>query len=164
MCPGINANVLFFRYLNLSQNKLESLPQENTSFDCPFLEEIYLQNNKLDEIPAKYFLFPELKTLDVSNNKIQKLPKEMWKASNLRDLNVAFNLLRNFPLNVKRFFFYYQLTKLTIRISDFFQDQQPESPMERQRTKSINESEPSVNTKRQKLMYFQDTKFEMIFL
>lgn len=100
MPPTISSISLNFRYLNLSQNKLETLPQDIKSFDCPFLEEMYLQNNKLDEIPARYFLFPELKTLDVSNNKIQKLPKEMWKARNLRDLNVAFNLLRSFPLNV----------------------------------------------------------------
>ncbi|KAG4071917.1 hypothetical protein HA402_006078 [Bradysia odoriphaga] len=130
------------RYLNLSQNKLETLPQESATFDCPFLEEIYLQNNKLDEIPARYFLFPELKTLDVSNNKIQKLPKEMWKALNLRDLNVAFNLLRSFPLNIYS----------RIEFVNLFQDQQPESPMEIQRTKSFNDSEPVVNSKRQKLM------------
>lgn len=61
------------------------------------LEEIYLQDNGLEEIPPEIFRLRSLITLDISNNKLQIIPFEMWKAPKLRELNVAFNLLKDLP-------------------------------------------------------------------
>lgn len=66
-------------------------------YDCLLLEELYIQDNRLEEVPAAIFQLPSLITLDVSNNKLQKLPYDMWNATKLRDLNVAFNLLKDLP-------------------------------------------------------------------
>lgn len=104
------------RTLNVAQNRLERLPQvggggggtSNSArssnginaalrYDCPLLEELYLQDNRLEEVPAGIFGLPGLVTLDVSNNKLQALPYAMWMAGKLRDLNVAFNLLKDLP-------------------------------------------------------------------
>lgn len=85
-------------YLNVAQNKIERLPPpDECSYNSPMLEEIYLQDNNLEEILPEIFRLPSLVTLDISNNKLQKIPFDMWKAPKLRELNVAFNLLKDLP-------------------------------------------------------------------
>ncbi|ETN67521.1 Leucine-rich repeat kinase [Anopheles darlingi] len=64
---------------------------------CPVLEELYLQDNRLEDVPALLFRLPNLTILDVSNNKLQQLPFQMWKAPKLKELNVAFNFLKDLP-------------------------------------------------------------------
>lgn len=112
-CLQILPNEIFslisLRYLNAAQNKLEKLPEvgtpksgrskkENGSDYCvPVLEELYLQDNRLDVIPANIFRLPSLQILDVSNNKLQSLPFDLWKSPKLREFNVAFNLLKDLP-------------------------------------------------------------------
>ncbi|KAK7861679.1 hypothetical protein R5R35_005355 [Gryllus longicercus] len=110
------------RYLNVAQNKIERLPIRTdkgglaspakksgsksnkttvtkTGYTAPVLEELYLQDNRLDQIPEDIFQLPSLVTLDISNNKLQTLPYNMWKAPKLKELNAAFNLLRELPSN-----------------------------------------------------------------
>uniref|UniRef100_A0A182PFW2 non-specific serine/threonine protein kinase n=1 Tax=Anopheles epiroticus TaxID=199890 RepID=A0A182PFW2_9DIPT len=102
------------RYLNAAQNKIDRLPlpEEEVAgrgegkrrssakpldYQCPVLEELYLQDNRLECVPAVLFRMPSLAILDVSNNKLQELPFEMWKAPKLKELNVAFNFLKDLP-------------------------------------------------------------------
>jgi Leucine-rich repeat (LRR) protein len=100
------------RYLNLAQNKLEKIPppsektdlspkrgkrDKNWDYSVPVLEELYLQDNRLENIPANIFRLPNLQILDVSNNKLQELPFDLWKSPKLREFNVAFNLLKDLP-------------------------------------------------------------------
>ncbi|XP_052864950.1 leucine-rich repeat serine/threonine-protein kinase 1 [Anopheles cruzii] len=66
-------------------------------YHCPVLEELYLQDNRLECVPASLFRLPNLTILDVSNNKLQQLPFEIWKAPKLKELNVAFNFLKDLP-------------------------------------------------------------------
>lgn len=61
------------------------------------LEELYLQDNRLNDIPSEIFILPNLVILDISNNKLQQMPFDVWKAPKLRELNVAFNLLKDLP-------------------------------------------------------------------
>lgn len=89
------------RYLNVAQNKIDRLPEPDVSrnllYSASMLEEIFLQDNNLEEIPADIFHLPSVVILDISNNKLEKLPYDMWKAPKLRELNVAFNLLKDLP-------------------------------------------------------------------
>lgn len=102
------------RYLNVAQNKIEKLPEpvqspskrgrrkgskEELNYNCPVLEELYLQDNRLDRIPDAIFRLPSLTTLVVSNNKLQQLPYNMWLAPKLKELNAAFNLMKELPSN-----------------------------------------------------------------
>uniref|UniRef100_A0A6A7FVB2 non-specific serine/threonine protein kinase n=2 Tax=Hirondellea gigas TaxID=1518452 RepID=A0A6A7FVB2_9CRUS len=61
------------------------------------LEEIHLQDNRLDYLPEGLFSLPALQHLDVSNNKLTCLPYKMWSAPKLRDLNLSLNLLSTLP-------------------------------------------------------------------
>ncbi|XP_050071280.1 leucine-rich repeat serine/threonine-protein kinase 1 isoform X1 [Anopheles maculipalpis] len=118
--PADIFNLGSLRYLNAAQNKIERLPvpEEDSErlagggrtdgkrrgsglkpieYQCPVLEELYLQDNRLECVPAVLFRMPNLAILDVSNNKLQELPFEMWKAPKLKELNVAFNFLKDLP-------------------------------------------------------------------
>uniref|UniRef100_A0A8D8E4R7 non-specific serine/threonine protein kinase n=3 Tax=Culex pipiens TaxID=7175 RepID=A0A8D8E4R7_CULPI len=105
------------RYLNVAQNKIERIPGmeeidpgsvyqplkrrsskvSQLEYSCPVLEELYLQDNRLECIPPRLFLLPSLSILDVSNNKLQELPFELWKSPKLKEFNVAFNFLKDLP-------------------------------------------------------------------
>ncbi|KAL3278816.1 hypothetical protein HHI36_016337 [Cryptolaemus montrouzieri] len=115
--PLVVFQLLSLKYLNLSQNRIEKLPvpeqnvqlkekrtrlRKNTgaealSYNCASLEEIYLQDNRLDNIPDDIFKLPALTTLVVSNNKLQQLPFSMWLAPKLKELNASFNFLKDLP-------------------------------------------------------------------
>lgn len=116
------------RTLNVARNRLQKLPHGNSAasgapamrYDCPQLEELYLQDNQLEEVPAAVFALPALVTLDVSNNKLQALPYAMWTAFKLRDLNVAFNLLKDLPFCTSvSLEFLVLMEAFEIRISEF---------------------------------------------
>nr|XP_018906420.1 PREDICTED: leucine-rich repeat serine/threonine-protein kinase 1 isoform X2 [Bemisia tabaci] len=117
--PPVIFQLQSLRYLNLAQNKIERLPlisdfervytQERSSkklsrprhpvigYSVPLLEELFLQDNRLELIPDEIFKLPSLVTLDVSNNKLHTLPYQVWRAPKLKELNVAFNLLKDLP-------------------------------------------------------------------
>ena len=40
-------------------------------YNCPWLEEVQLQDNRLTSLPAAIFPLESLSSLDVSNNKLQ---------------------------------------------------------------------------------------------
>jgi len=87
--------------LNLGQNKITCLPvapvQSPTAkgcYNCPVLEELFIQDNQLTTLPNDVFYLPSLMILDISNNKLQEMPFDMWRAPKLRELNIAFNLLK----------------------------------------------------------------------
>ncbi|KRT85722.1 Ankyrin repeat-containing protein [Oryctes borbonicus] len=104
------------RYLNIAQNKIEKLPipaespvkkthrrksisTKELNYNCPVLEELYLQDNRLDHIPEAIFRLPNLVTLVVANNKLQYLPYNMWLAPKLKELNASFNFLKELPIS-----------------------------------------------------------------
>jgi len=67
---------------------------------CPMLEEVQLQDNRLEIIhPAFFSTLKSLTSLDLSNNKLLSLPYELWSASKLKELNVSFNLLSELPMS-----------------------------------------------------------------
>lgn len=130
------------RYLNLSQNKVEKLPvpvasspakksyrskrvfkTDEPNYCCPVLEELYLQDNRLDHIPDAIFRLQNLATLVVANNKLQQLPFTMWTAPKLKELNASYNLLKDMPYlsNDVRQFISFVLIIITMTLTSGFQ-------------------------------------------
>ncbi|CAH1175605.1 unnamed protein product [Phaedon cochleariae] len=118
------------RYLNMAQNRISKLPipvaspvkkgyrkklarEEDQKYCCPVLEELYLQDNRLDQIPEAIFKLPSLVTLVVSNNKLQYLPYNLWLAPKLKELNASFNLLKELPSENKE-----DLDRMSVSSSD----------------------------------------------
>ncbi|KAL9897903.1 leucine-rich repeat kinase isoform 1-T1 [Glossina fuscipes fuscipes] len=98
--------LISLKYLNIAQNKITQLPPAPSSdtpcckpaYNCPVLEELYIQDNQVINLPSEIFHLPALTIFDISNNKLQELPFDMWKAPKLRELNIAFNLLKDLPV------------------------------------------------------------------
>ncbi|KAK2577873.1 hypothetical protein KPH14_012597 [Odynerus spinipes] len=93
------------KYLNMAQNKIDILTAEPKNLKdklCPVLEEIYLQDNRLEQLPEFIMNLPSLEIMDVSNNKVQCLPDNLWRAPKLKELNASFNLLRDLPSQVSQ--------------------------------------------------------------
>ena len=81
--------------INMAGNKLELLP--DCSYNCPSLEEIHLQDNRLDNLPDNLFKLPKLSILDVSNNKLQLVPYVIWSCPSLTEVNLSLNMLSDLP-------------------------------------------------------------------
>ncbi|KAF7489736.1 Leucine-rich repeat serine/threonine-protein kinase 1 [Sarcoptes scabiei] len=91
----------------LSSNQTNRLRQIDLDsvWNLPFLEELYVNDNQLETLPAILFQQPELKLLDASNNKLRTLPCLFWFAPKLSELNLSMNLLCDLPspiLNISR--------------------------------------------------------------
>ncbi|XP_057330472.1 leucine-rich repeat serine/threonine-protein kinase 1 [Microplitis mediator] len=103
--PSLIFYLQSLKYLNMAQNKIDNLTAEsNNPRDklCPVLEEIYLQDNRLEMLPNFLMNLPGLEIMDVSNNKLQCLPDNLWQAPKLKELNASFNLLRDLPSQVSQ--------------------------------------------------------------
>ena len=84
--------------LTLSDNQITEFPStRNFEINCPWIEEINVQNNKLKTIPDYVFLMPKLKLLNASNNKIEALPMSMWDAPYLKSMDLSRNEIRGLP-------------------------------------------------------------------
>ena len=66
-------------------------------YNCPSLEEVHLQDNRLDSLPQNLFKLPNLSILDVSNNKLQMVPYVMWTCPSLTEVNLSLNMLSDLP-------------------------------------------------------------------
>jgi Leucine-rich repeat (LRR) protein len=61
------------------------------------IEELYLFNNLMRELPAETFAIGTLKVLDVSNNQLRQLPENIGYSSRLKILNVNGNKITRLP-------------------------------------------------------------------
>ena len=102
-------NLPSLRLLNASENHVAQLPecvssstgdhQVDNKWNCPLLEDIQLQKNKLKTVPTALFKLPGLQKLNLSHNEIDRLPYDMWSSAALYDLNVSHNRLKDLPFS-----------------------------------------------------------------
>ena len=83
------------KFISLAGNKIEQLP--DGQYNCPSLEEIHLQDNRLDCLPPSLFRLQNLSILDVSNNKLKQVPYLMWSCQSLTEVNLSLNMLSDLP-------------------------------------------------------------------
>ena len=72
----------------------------DTSFDFTRLENLThldLSSNKLESLPKSFFMLTNIEHLDISNNMVTALHTEFKSAPKLRYLNVSWNLLLDLP-------------------------------------------------------------------
>ncbi|XP_033223116.1 leucine-rich repeat serine/threonine-protein kinase 1 [Belonocnema kinseyi] len=103
--PSIVFYLQSLKYLNMARNKIDTLTADSKNPKdelCPVLEEMFLQDNRLEQLPEFLMNCPALEILDVSNNKLQCLPNNLWRAPKLKELNASFNLLRDLPSEVSQ--------------------------------------------------------------
>ncbi|CAD5207709.1 unnamed protein product [Bursaphelenchus okinawaensis] len=84
------------KILNLDHNKLEAIVMPRAEFCCPYLENLSIEGNELDDLPSELFLskhFPSLKSANFCKNKLRRLPGSIWKHPTLSDLNLSDNFI-----------------------------------------------------------------------
>ena len=79
-------------FVNLSGNKLKSLPNEIGC--CEFLEELCCPDNFLTELPAQLSNCQRLHTINICNNKLTEISSVLGKLPNLTCLRCSHNLLK----------------------------------------------------------------------
>jgi len=76
----------------IGTNNIEVIP--SAIQDLPKLEELYLNNNLIKEVPNELFNLPNLKKLELSNNKIEVIPPTIKNLINLEEINLYNNKLK----------------------------------------------------------------------
>ncbi len=71
--------------------------QSGAPWDCPWLEDIELSNNKLKYVPPDLFMLPNLQKLNLCGNELDRLPFHIWLAPVLSELNLSHNKLKVLP-------------------------------------------------------------------
>ncbi|XP_050681983.1 leucine-rich repeat-containing protein 27-like [Leptidea sinapis] len=80
--------------LDLSSHQLESVPD----ITIKYLHVLYLQDNKIEELPNDFFpTLPYLTWLDLRNNRLMEIPKSVRNHQNLTHLLLQNNLLQEIP-------------------------------------------------------------------
>jgi Leucine-rich repeat (LRR) protein len=88
------------RELYLQQNRLEELPDL-----CDFivLEQLFVWSNLLDRVPPSVFRAGLLTHLDLDSNLLTRVPREIGRCVNLQVLLLSNNLLQCLPSCISQF-------------------------------------------------------------
>ncbi|XP_022915512.1 leucine-rich repeat-containing protein 1 [Onthophagus taurus] len=79
--------------LDFSRTSLNEVPGDIFQYERT-LENLYLDGNKIIDLPRTLFQCEELRHLDISDNEIQNIPNLISKLVNLHTLNVSRNCLK----------------------------------------------------------------------
>lgn len=86
------------RTIDLSDNKIESLPQMMGAFSA--LKNLNLNHNKLSVLPAELCKLKKLETFHLNNNRLTRLPADFGQLSALKTLSLSGNQFRTVPVQL----------------------------------------------------------------
>lgn len=86
------------RFLDLSKNKISTLPQALQSLSQ--LQALKIGNNAIAELPEDIDTFQFLTELDISNNALEKVPSTLGALVNLQVFNASGNALKSLPSTI----------------------------------------------------------------
>ncbi|KAF8494630.1 hypothetical protein F5888DRAFT_1846019 [Russula emetica] len=82
--------------LDLSSNRIGDL-NDIALYRLPDLQELRVQNNRMEKLPWYFPRLHMLRLLNISNNKFQDVPEEVCKMSGLEELDISFNTISQLP-------------------------------------------------------------------
>jgi adenylate cyclase len=82
--------------LDLSSNRIGDL-NDIALYRLPDLQELRVQNNRMEKLPWYFPRLHMLRLLNISNNKFQDVPEEVCKMSGLEELDISFNMISQLP-------------------------------------------------------------------
>lgn len=83
------------RYLDISFNRLTSLPESITT--CTSLQLLHLTHNHISELPDSIGQLTELRKLFLSYNRLKHIPKSIGECKKLEKVRLASNEIRFLP-------------------------------------------------------------------
>jgi Leucine-rich repeat (LRR) protein len=82
--------------LDLSSNRIGDV-NDIALYRLPDLQELRVQNNRMEKLPWYFPRLHLLRLLNISNNKFQDVPEEVCKMSGLEELDISFNMISQLP-------------------------------------------------------------------
>lgn len=95
--PTEVGTLAYLAVLNLRENCIESLAEELFLDENFAVEEVNLQQNRLQTLPESLWAIDTITSLSLSSNKLQELPPALGQLVNLQTLLVADNCLTAIP-------------------------------------------------------------------
>ena len=103
--------------LNLSYRSLRAVPLSVRS--CPFLENLYLNNNELIIPPSEQLsTLTHLATLSLEHNHLTMLPDTLWQLTSLIRLNLSHNPLGHIPVELGQLINLHELWLTNLNLYD----------------------------------------------
>ena len=103
--------------LNLSYRSLRAVPSSVRS--CPFLENLYLNNNELIIPPSEQLsTLTHLETLSLEHNHLTMLPDTLWHLTSLIRLNLSHNPLGHIPVELGQLINLHELWLTNLNLYD----------------------------------------------
>ncbi|OWF47807.1 Leucine-rich repeat serine/threonine-protein kinase 1 [Mizuhopecten yessoensis] len=98
MVPRVFFKLPSLHTLNLSRNMLSKFPTEDSMVvSCSCLEELRIDDNRLEALPSYLFSLMSLKHLSAASNLIKDVPADVWCCPSLVVLNLSHNKLASLP-------------------------------------------------------------------
>lgn len=82
--------------LDISCNRIGDLIDAGLDH-LPHLKSLYLQNNRMENLPWYFPRLQSLRYLNISNNKFGHVPEVILKMTELVDLDISFNMIETLP-------------------------------------------------------------------
>jgi Leucine-rich repeat (LRR) protein len=82
--------------LDLSSNRIGDV-NDIALYRLPDLQELRMQNNRMEKLAWYFPRLHMLRLLNISNNKFQDVPEEVYKMSGLEELDISFNMISQLP-------------------------------------------------------------------
>lgn len=99
-CPCLRPPTEEIHVLDYRHNSLSDLPTEVFNLERT-LEELYVDNNQLRDLPRELFYCHGLHKLSLSDNEITSIPAAIGSLINLDDLDISKNGIIDLPDNIK---------------------------------------------------------------
>jgi adenylate cyclase len=98
--PQSVQNFTTLKRLDLSSNRISSVDDIALN-RLPDLQQLRMQNNRMEKLPWYFIRLHMLRFLNISNNKFQDLPEEICKMRGLEELDISFNMISQLPENLQ---------------------------------------------------------------
>lgn len=87
-------------FMDLSRNKIESLPEAGFFYCCASLRKVTLTQNRLRDLPSEVCDLAGLENFEVDSNRLKILPSRFGQLTCLKRLNLSNNLLNSLPEDI----------------------------------------------------------------
>ncbi|KAI7819044.1 hypothetical protein BC939DRAFT_270972 [Gamsiella multidivaricata] len=99
--PSNVRSITYLQVLDLRGNRIKTLEKARLE-EARQLVTIFLQNNRLDSIPAYFQSFEYLRILSLSSNNFSAVPAVLFQILTLEELDMSFNNLTEIPGEIGR--------------------------------------------------------------
>lgn len=116
--PHTIQEIKSLQWLDISCNRIADL--EHAGLErIKGLRQVFVQNNRITNLPRSFAHMTSLKYLNISNNKFDQVPPVVCDIHSLVDLDLSFNSIQTFPVELARLVNLERLIMVGNRVKSF---------------------------------------------